>query len=573
MRNTAKEYKNYGLAVLPCKLDKSPDLRESWKFGVDDLSKFDNAKGIGIICGELSGGLECLDFDNHQGTAKENLTNFVKGIDEIYKKHKFVIESTQNKGFHMLYRCSKVEGNQKLASVPVLKNDRWVPDAIIETRGEGGYFVSAPTPGYKVIRNNILDIPKITVEEREILISTAKSFNEFHVVRKEYYEQDERPGDRFNNDLSSVSEMKSCLTSHGWKELRKGIWQRPDKKKGISATLGQVAPNVFYNFSANAYPFDVNSAYTPFQVISILDYNSDFKAFAKDLAKRYEPIKTVPITEKKEKTELEKILANCMVDLDKPIERPPIAMTINNVEGNFINEKRLFTLGNFSSIIGKGKSKKSMFVAILLAAAAKNDLIYKKFKGHLPVGKKFVLYFDTEQSRFDCVVNGKRVESIMGEKRENFGIFNLREYTPNERCELIGFALEKLKSNLGFVVIDGIADLVNSINDEVEASKVVSLLMKWSKVYKCHIVTVIHQNKGDNYATGHLGSAILKKAEAIISVTKDAGDKSLSKVSCDMIRGVADFNDFEMKINDEGIPEILEMGHLSNFYETKEIEF
>jgi hypothetical protein len=61
---------------------------------------------------------------------------------------------------------------------------------------------------------------------------------------------------------------------------------------------------------------------------------------------------------------------------------------------------------------------------------------------------------------------------------------------------------------LGFVVIDGIADLANAINDEIEASRVVSLLMRWTKIYNCHIHVIIHENKADNNATGHLGSSI-----------------------------------------------------------------
>lgn len=60
-------------------------------------------------------------------------------------------------------------------------------------------------------------------------------------------------------------------------------------------------------------------------------------------------------------------------------------------------------------------------------------------------------------------------------------------------------------------MIDGIADLAMAINDEIEASRVVSLLMKWTKLYNIHITLVIHQNKNDEYATGHLGSAILKR--------------------------------------------------------------
>jgi len=124
-----------------------------------------------------------------------------------------------------------------------------------------------------------------------------------------------------------------------------------------------------------------------------------------------------------------------------------------------------------------------------------------------------------------------------------------------ERCKLIEFALMMNGDEVGMVVIDGIADLANAINDEDEATRVVSLLMKWTKEYNCHIATVIHQNKSDNYATGHLGSAIMKKSEIVIAVTKDEIQFDTSTVECTMSRGV-DFKPFKLVINKEGMPEI-----------------
>lgn len=583
MKKVFKEYSNYGLACLPTKSDKSPNVKGTWKDGIKESSAYEGAEGIGIICGHLSGNLECLDFDNHFGDAKETLSKFINDIKEIYRKHKMPIESTISGGFHFLYRCEKIEGNLKLASKPLLdpKTEKWRPDAIIETRGEGGYFVAAPTPGYKIVRNNILDIPTISIEERAFILSVAKSYNEWSDVKKELFEQKDKPGDMFNSDSSAKDEMISCLISQDWTELSKGIWQRPGKKKGISATIGKVADNVFYNFSSNAYPFEPNSGYTPFQVIGLLKYNGDFKTFAKELAERYEmnkPIKkeygkTTPKEEKKDKVELEQLLSKAYIDLKIPVPKPPVVLKINDFENNFIIEKRLFTLGNFSAIKGKSKSKKSMLVSILLAAATKNSIVYEKITGCLPESKRAVFLFDTEQSNYDAYISSKRVSKIIGQDCDNFGAFDLREYTPKERCEIIDYALEKFKDNVGYVVIDGIADLAHAINDEIEASKIVGLLMKWTKIYNCHISVVIHENKNDNFATGHLGSAILKKAEAIISATKDENDSYISKIKCDMIRGVSDFNDFELKINDKGIPEIEDMRNISNHYERKEIEF
>ena len=574
MIETLTKYINSGLKCLPVKQDKSPDIKASWLNGIDDVSLYKN--GIGIICGEASNGLECLDFDNHFGDAKETLSFFIEEIKELYEKYKFPIPSTQSGGFHLIYRCEFVEGNKKLASKPMLRGNKWVPDAIIETRGQGGYFVAAPTNGYKWQRNNPFDVQEITKEEREIIIQTAKSFNKWEQVIKEVNESKDKPGDKFNNDIYSKSEMISCLTSHGWFEIKQGIWRRPGKKQGISATIGKIADNIFYNFSSNAYPFEPNKAYTPFQVIALLDYNSDFKEFARDLAKRYEetkPEKKIYAKEETKPTEnLDEVLQSCLIDTSIPVKMPPIAVKINDFYKGSIYRKRLFTLGNFSAITGKSKSKKSMLTSILLAASVSNGSIYKKVEGCLPESKRGVCLFDTEQSTYDAYIGAKRILDILGSNFDNFGAFKLRSLTPLQRCEIIDYAFEKFKGQLGYVVIDGIVDLANS-NDELEAIRVQNLLMKWTEIYNCHITVVIHQNKNDNYATGHIGSAILKKSEVIISVTKDVSEPMISKVSCDMIRGTSDFNDFNIEIQENGIPIIQDLINTSSNYEIKDLPF
>lgn len=549
-------YQRSGLACLPTKPDKSPDVKGTWKGGV--TSGYDTAHGIGIICGELSGGLECLDFDNHFGDAKENLSAFLTGeVKAIYEKYDLPIESTLTGGFHLLYRCRKIEGNQKLASRPKQQGNRWVPDAIIETRGEGGYFVAAPTEGYKVIRNSLNDIREITPEERDLLIETAKSFNTWHEVVKHEYEQRDRPGDVYNSKHESIDEMRGALQRAGWYEVGDQKWRRPGKDNGISATLGKAAENIFYNFSPNSYPFEQGKGYTAFQVVGLLDYNGDFAKFATDLSDRYklnerQTNKKKPV--EKAPDELERVLTESFIDLDIPVEKPPVVMKVRNNYGSYSKDSRLFTLGNFSAITGKSKSKKTFLATMMLASAVGNSIIGDKFVSEFPDNKRAVLLFDTEQSRYDAYVSANRITRLLGYTPEHFGAFDLREFSPLERCQIIEYALDKYKQYLGFVVIDGIADLAKAINEEDEATRVVGLLMRWTKVYNCHVVTIIHQNKNDNYATGHLGSSILKKSECVISVEKDQAEVSKSNVSCDLIRGAADFNDFSFSINDDGLP-------------------
>jgi hypothetical protein len=560
-----KQYKAAGLATLPTKADKSPNSPH-WKEGVNDEHLYGTSPGIGVVCGKISGGLECIDFDNHFGDAKETISSFmlIEEVREIIERTNPVIEATMSGGFHMLYRCDVIGGNQKLARKPKQGgNGKWVPDVIIETRGEGGYFVAAPSPGYTLLRGQLTAIPVIDPLSRDILISAAKSFNTWHEIVPSVEEIRDRPGDVFNGKFEAVDEMRSSLSNAGWKEIREGIWQRPGKKDGVSATLGRVAPGVFYNFSSNGHPFESECAYTAFQVVTLLDYNGDFSAFAKELAERYDmnskekKINKPKPTEKTE-SELDKSMREALIDFKIPVEKPPIIMRIRQkimTHGRTENyDSRIFSLGNFSAITGKGKSKKTFLTSLLLSAASSMRPLQDKIIPDIPENKRHTIMFDTEQSRYDAYITGSRIPRITNEKTDRFRAFTLREYTPMERCNIIEHILSKYNGSAGYIVIDGIADLATAINDEEEATLVVSLLMRWTKDYDCHITTVIHQNKGNEFATGHLGSGIIKKAEGVIIVEKDENERAKSHVKCDLIRGAGDFDDFSFEINDEGIP-------------------
>lgn len=249
-------------------------------------------------------------------------------------------------------------------------------------------------------------------------------------------------------------------------------------------------------------------------------------------------------------------LTGSVVNPDQQVNKPEIIFSIREVAAMQFDFRRVFTLGNFSAIIGRAKSKKTYLLSAISASIIAGRLMWDKFQGGLQTGKDSVIYFDTEQGDWDSWNVIRRIAMMGGENYKNkFHAYNLRRFTPKERCELVEFALTMHGQQAGLVVIDGIADLATAINDEDEATRVVSLLMRWTKDYHCHISTVIHQNKNDNFATGHLGSSITKKCEIIISVTKDETDPFSSIVNCDMSRGV-DFKPFKLYVNKEGLPEI-----------------
>ena len=164
-----------GFSVLPClNHPKKVPARSSWTelqktpmTPAEVKKEFVNGQSIALIAGKVSGNLECLDFDK-----PDVYPPFMETLADMNPTlaKKLVKRQTPSGGFHLIYRSHyPVAGNKKLAMAE--NGNTW-----IETRGEGGYFLTTPSPGYKVIENSLSDTPVLSVEEVELLHSIARSF-------------------------------------------------------------------------------------------------------------------------------------------------------------------------------------------------------------------------------------------------------------------------------------------------------------------------------------------------------------------------------------------------------------
>ena len=186
----------------------------------------------------------------------------------------------------------------------------------------------------------------------------------------------------------------------------------------------------------------------------------------------------------------------------------------------------IFKLGDFSAITGKPKVGKSNLIALITGTMLANKRI-NILRANLPKNKRNIIYFDTEMSRADCQKLQKKIHRYAmcpaDQDQNNLIYFPLRSLTIADRIGFIDYFIMNTP-NLGFVVIDGIRDLVNSINDEKEATNILQKLMNWTDVRKIHILNVLHENKINSEARGHLGSELMNKAETVMSMDKDADD-------------------------------------------------
>jgi hypothetical protein len=257
--------------------------------------------GPAIICGRVSGNLEMIDFDQEASTSYPEWRELVEaqcpGLVE-----RLTVVRTPRPGFQVVYRCPDtiIPGNTKLAEDPTKKGKE---RTLIETRGEGGYFLTCGCPADCHPTKRTYDhfagpelhqVQSIAAGEREVLLQCARLFD-----RKPKQEKNRggaprpgeglRPGDDFNQRVT----WEEILEPASWRKIGerngKTLWVRPGKEeRGWSATTGyckgEDGTAQLYVFSSNAAPFEQGESYSRFAAYTLLNHNGDYKAAAKALA-------------------------------------------------------------------------------------------------------------------------------------------------------------------------------------------------------------------------------------------------------------------------------------------------
>lgn len=189
--------------------------------------------------------------------------------------------------------------------------------------------------------------------------------------------------------------------------------------------------------------------------------------------------------------------------------------------------------GNISGIQGKSKVGKSAVVAAILGAAQRGnyqtqggDTLCINWQGE---STGAIVHLDTEQSRSDWhnSVSRSVTRSGMPEATDRLVSLPLIMFARSERLEILKQTLKHEKQTRGsidLVVIDGIADLCNSPNDETESLELISQVMALAQEYHTPIFCILHENPGSETGKtrGHIGSELNRKAFANLRIDKDA---------------------------------------------------
>ena len=269
---------------------------------------------------------------------------------------------------------------------------------------------------------------------------------------------------------------------------------------------------------------------------------------------------------------MQSIEEECVIDINKKIEHPPVAISFKTKETTTKDGVKSFpvpigTYGNFSFVQAPPKSMKTFFVSLLGSAFCNPKGKYTKGMSSFRDNKHFV-HFDTEQGEWHAQRVFKRIQWMnKGIGLDFYHTFALRKISYRSRIDFIEYYLECMREEgkeIGLVVIDGVADLVSDANNLEESSAIVQKIMAWTTIYNCHIVTVIHSNNGSDKPTGHLGSFLEKKAETQIQLSRDENKLGAITVSCKRSRNTP-FEQFDFKLDEEGLPKVINTDDLVNF--------
>ena len=531
-QQAASKYLEHGYSPIPLVSGQKRPLLKDWtkykETPIEDLNLF-TTDSLGLVCGY--NGLEVLDIDAKHFTGNE----FEEYIELLEANGpgllaKMVIQQTPSGGFHFLYRCEVIEGNQKLA-----KNE--AKEVTYETRGIGGQVAAWPTPGYK-LETKASAIQWITPEERDILLDCARELDKTPKVEIRY----EAPKQALANNeeltpWADYNEKIDCLTllqSYGWTIVREDSKYVYVKRPGT--TDARDSGKIFKDTGklwvwSTSTELEAEVLYNPFALYTALEHSNDFKAAGRALkaegygyqepkklneVEQYEEALSEP-KESEEPTE-DDLLTKYLLDPTEHISNPPSVLELRLG----LETYTLGTAGNISLIQGKAKSRKSYFVSALAAAAIRQGFNENILKAGIIKGK--VIFFDTEQGDFHAQRVNQRTLHLAGipveQGQEYLKYFALRRADTNaDRLAIIEYVLKRIEG-VSLVIIDGIVDVANGVNEEAESIALVSRLMKISADLNLHLITVLHENKNDRGAKGHLGSYLTQKSESVYGVSR-----------------------------------------------------
>lgn len=189
------------------------------------------------------------------------------------------------------------------------------------------------------------------------------------------------------------------------------------------------------------------------------------------------------------------------------------------------------TYDNLFCVTGGEGTGKSNFISTLIAGtlftSEKHSKIDTLGMDITPnISSKAILHFDTEQSEPQLHKNMTMTLNRAGldEMPPFYHSFYMVALSRKDRMKLIRDSMDLFHHQHGgihLVVIDGVADLIRSANDEAESTSVVEELYRLAGMYHTCVIVVLHFTPHGFKLRGHIGSELQRKSASIISIEKD----------------------------------------------------
>ena len=216
------------------------------------------------------------------------------------------------------------------------------------------------------------------------------------------------------------------------------------------------------------------------------------------------------------------MLRSCEIDYENPPDISKSVVAVNGVP--------LGTQDNLFCITGGEGTGKSNYVGAILAGTLGTERLPSERTLGLEITPNpnglAVLHYDTEQSEAQLHKNlGKTLQrASLKTVPEFYHSLYLASLSRKDRLKLIRESMDLFHHKHGgihLVVIDGIADLIRSANDETESIAIVDELYRLAGIYNTCIICVLHFVPNGIKLRGHIGSELQRKAAGILSIEKD----------------------------------------------------
>jgi hypothetical protein len=332
LRAVARELHDAGLCPLPVRPDgtKAPDVRSWTQYKVTRSTPEEHDRwfgdgrrtGIGIVTGAVSGNVELIEFEGLalQEGILDKVTELANnsGLGDLWQAVTTGwADQSPSGGVHykVVVQGRPAAANKKLAR-RLAREDEYTPEerqrlaekpntkivrVLIETRGEGGFVVIAPSHGsthpsgkpYIRLAGGPTSMAVLDAEDLDAVYALCQAFDAMPTA--ESPRTAPRPAlPRPDGSLRPGDDFEARAA---WDEVLRGVfrplntrgsvtyWGWADGVGGVKATTGRDEHDRLWVFATGS-EFEPEVPYSKFGAYALLNHGGDHKAAAKELARQ-----------------------------------------------------------------------------------------------------------------------------------------------------------------------------------------------------------------------------------------------------------------------------------------------